>query len=289
MKAQSKVYAIITQTILDSLALGSIPWRKPWVSQVPTSLNTSKWYRGVNHLLLSNISDSPSQLFVTFAQAKALGKSIKKGSKSLPVVYHVFKEDEETGTSEYKGARFYRVFPVEATDLTPNDIESVVNDEVLERLKHKPLSGECDTGIESFLATVLTRTSLKYSTSNKAYYMPSTHTLAMPSVELFNSYDEYYATYFHELIHSTMAELKRDASGYKFGSHKYSFEELVAEIGAQFLCDIFQIRNTTVENSHAYIKSWVKKFDDDKGMIIKASSQAQKAVDYLLALTQAPF
>lgn len=289
MSNQSKVYKIITDSILEALDKGTIPWRKPWVSQVPTSLNSNKEYRGINHLLLSNLSDSPTQLFLTFKQIKALGTKLSKGSKSLPVVYHVFKEDKETGESDYKGARYYRVFPIESTDLQPEQLESLVSEEILERLKFDGPTDERNANIESFLAMALDKTNLKFNQSNKAYYVPSTHTLAMPPLTLFKSHDEFYATYFHELIHSTMAECNRDASGYKFGSHKYSFEELVAEIGAQFLCDHFQIRNTTVENSQAYIKSWVKKFDDDKNMIIKAASQAQRAVDYLLTLSKVGF
>ena len=286
----SKVYELITEQIINSLNNGSIPWRKPWVSQVPTSLNSCKTYRGINHLLLSNVSDSPTQLYLTFNQCKALGKKILKGSKALPVVYHMFKEDKETGESEYKGARFYKVFPIESTDLTKAELEPLINDDIMQRLMHEKPQGELNADIESFLALMQSKTNLKFKQSNKAYYMPSTHTLAMPPLDLFKTHEEYYATYFHELIHSTMDELQRDAKGYKFGSHKYSFEELVAEIGAQFLCDHFQIRNSVVENSQAYIESWLKKFKGDSNMIIKASSKAQQAVDYLLTLaTDVPF
>lgn len=284
-----KVYQIITESIINSLSEGTIPWRKPWISNVPTSLNTGKEYRGINHLLLSNLSDSQTQLYLTFNQAKKLGKKITKGSQSLPVVYHVFKDDEETNESKYLGARFYKVFPIECTDLSEVELLSLIDEELIERIKRKPITGQANSDIESFIASTIDKTSLKTRTSNKAYYVPLTHTIAMPSLSSFHSHDEYYATYFHELIHSTMDAMQRDAKGYKFGSHKYSFEELVAEIGAQFLCDHFQIINNTVENSNAYIKSWLRKFNDDSNMIIKAATQAQKAVDYLLALDEVGF
>ena len=203
--------------------------------------------------------------------------------------YHMFIQNKETGEDEYKGARFYKVFAVEDTELTKVELEPLLNDDILQRLMHDKPTGEINSDIESFLASRIDETNLKFKQSNKAYYMPSTHTLAMPPLDLFKTHEEYYATYFHELIHSTMNVLNRDAKGYKFGSHKYSFEELVAEIGAQFLCDHFQIRNSVVENSQAYIESWLKKFKGDSNMVIKASSKAQQAVDYLLTLTDTPF
>ena len=59
-------------------------------------------------------------------------------------------------------------------------------------------------------------------------------------------------------------------------------EELVAEMGAAYLCGLCGIENKTIDNSAAYIQSWLSKLKSDNRFIIQASGYAQKAVDYIL-------
>ena len=66
-----------------------------------------------------------------------------------------------------------------------------------------------------------------------------------------------------------------------FGSNNYSKEELVAEIGASFLCGITKIENKTIDNSAAYIQSWLKSLRNDKKLIVLAAGAAQKGADYI--------
>ena len=54
-------------------------------------------------------------------------------------------------------------------------------------------------------------------------------------------------------------------------------EELIAEITASFLCSYTQIENKVIDNSVAYLNSWISKLANDKFMIVKAASDAQKA------------
>jgi antirestriction protein ArdC len=70
-----------------------------------------------------------------------------------------------------------------------------------------------------------------------------------------------------------------------FGSNDYSKEELVAEIGASFLCGICGIENRTIDNSAAYIQSWIKRFKEKPKLLVEASAKAQKAVDYITGST----
>jgi antirestriction protein ArdC len=107
----------------------------------------------------------------------------------------------------------------------------------------------------------------------------------------FRQVEEYYATTFHELTHSTghASRLKRNgitSSTAHFGSEEYSQEELVAEIGASMLTGLAGFVDVTFDNSAAYIQSWLRKLKDDKTLIVKAASQAQKAVDYILGETK---
>ncbi len=108
----------------------------------------------------------------------------------------------------------------------------------------------------------------------------------MPEQWRFKGVEEYYATLFHELGHSTghPRRLKRHENDrhLAFGSTAYSKEELVAEMGAAFLCGMCEIANRTIENSAAYIQGWLRKLRSDKKLVVQAAAQAQKASDYIL-------
>ncbi|RQW17911.1 hypothetical protein EH196_20230 [Bacillus sp. C1-1] len=100
---------------------------------------------------------------------------------------------------------------------------------------------------------------------------------------------DYYATLFHEQIHSTGHKDRLNREGITnhngFGSELYSKEELVAEIGASMLCGVSGISNMTIDNNAAYIKSWLDRLKGDKTLILKASQQAQKACDHIMGVT----
>jgi antirestriction protein ArdC len=119
-----------------------------------------------------------------------------------------------------------------------------------------------------------------------AFFRPTTDTVNMPKIETFDSSEEYYSTLFHELTHSTGHETRLNRRGSDvprhFGDSDYSKEELVAEMGAAFLCGHCQIENKTIDNSAAYIANWLRKFKDDAKMVIMAGGAAQKAVDFIL-------
>lgn len=69
---------------------------------------------------------------------------------------------------------------------------------------------------------------------------------------------------------------------HQFGNEEYSREELVAEIGAAFLCHESQIDGATIENSAAYVQGWLKALKNDKKMIAWAAGKAQAAADFIL-------
>jgi antirestriction protein ArdC len=108
----------------------------------------------------------------------------------------------------------------------------------------------------------------------------------LPNRGLFSSIEEYYCALFHELTHSTghQSRLNRKEviEKIQFNSQDYSKEELVAEIGATFLCASSGIHPQIIENSTAYIQGWLKKLQDDKKIIVTAAAKAQKAADYIL-------
>ena len=124
--------------------------------------------------------------------------------------------------------------------------------------------------------------------SNEAYYSPSRDTIVVPMKEQYQHINEYYSTTFHELVHSTghknrLNRLETTAVA-SFGSETYSKEELVAEIGSATILSALEIETKrTFTNSVAYIQNWLNVLKNDNRFIISASSQAEKAVDYILA------
>jgi antirestriction protein ArdC len=126
----------------------------------------------------------------------------------------------------------------------------------------------------------------------KAFYSPITDRVTLPTPDLFSSAEEYYATGFHELIHSTGHEkrLARESilEAAPFGSPTYSVEELVAEMGAAYLCAESGISPAVIENQAAYLAGWLNKLRDDRRLVIRAASQAQRAADYVLGKMPTP-
>jgi antirestriction protein ArdC len=118
-----KVYEKITGIIMEKLEQGVAPWRKPWTaSGFPKNLTTKKEYRGIN-LFLLHLSSFESPFWLTFKQAKSLGGRVKKGEKSMPVVFWTTKtvdeadaENGETRKKEISILKFYSVFNAEQCD-----------------------------------------------------------------------------------------------------------------------------------------------------------------------------
>ena len=111
------------------------------------------------------------------------------------------------------------------------------------------------------------RPEIKYG-GNRVYYSPAMDYIQLPNRHTFQSAEEFYSTMFHELTHAT--------------GHIYSKEELVAEMGASFLCGFTGIETRTIVNSAAYIQGWLKELRNDKKLLVLAAAQAQKASDFIL-------
>ena len=141
---------------------------------------------------------------------------------------------------------------------------------------------------EALVASMPQRPTLHHG-EPRAYYRPLVDAINMPRPELFDSPEEYYSTLFHEMTHSTGHERRLNRPTLTdlcpFGSTNYSKEELVAEMGAAFLCGVCGIENRTVDNSAAYIASWLRVLKNDKQMVILAAAQAQRAADFIQGVT----
>jgi len=124
--------------------------------------------------------------------------------------------------------------------------------------------------------------------------MPSLDRVEMPNPETFLTPQDYYSVMFHELTHATghQSRLNRKGCGgsdgewSSFGSESYSREELVAEMGAAFLCGEARILERTVQNSASYVSSWLGRLKADPKFVVVAAGQAQKSADFILGRHQ---
>jgi antirestriction protein ArdC len=288
------VYQIVTDRIIASLKTGVIPWEKPWQTPhfagdpFPRNFRTGKRYRGINIMLLWSCSYS-SPFWLTFNQAKELNGSVRKGEKGTQIVFYKQlsdrqKTDDEQTAEEDRRAPFvltyHTVFNVEQCDgLTLPQIEQPTpRNEV-----------EVDETCEAIVSGWSNCPSLQLTseTEYRAYYRPSTDSVHMPARARFVDAPHYYSTLFHELIHSTGHETRLNRTfGAHFGDELYSKEELVAEMGAAFLCAIAGVSNdNTDRNTTAYIQNWISQLQEDNRLIIQAAANAQRAVDAILGFS----
>ena len=112
----------------------------------------------------------------------------------------------------------------------------------------------------------------------------------MPPFIAFEDAESYYGTLAHELTHWTKhpTRLGRELGGKRFGDDGYAREELVAEIGAAFLCCDLGIEARPREDHAAYLDHWLKVLKEDKRAIFQAAAHAQKAADFLHGLQPQP-
>lgn len=290
MNANDKIYNMVTERVVakieDAIRAAEngetviAPWHRPWFQAgMPMNLVSKKAYRGMNVFLLSMIGYA-SPYFLTFNQVRKLGGSVKKGEKGMPVVFwkwiEVSKDKDGKKLEEPKKIpflRYYTVFNVEQCEGIEDKIPSMPT------RTFNPIEDG-----ERIIANMPNRPNMENGEA-RAFYRPTTDTVNMPRKELFDGDAEYYSTCFHELVHSTghasRLNRKEVTDGNFFGSHDYSVEELVAEMGAIFLCNEIGVA-TTFDNSLAYLKGWLAKIKNDTKMLITASGRAQKAADYIL-------
>jgi antirestriction protein ArdC len=278
------VYEIITDRIIQSLQQGVCPWRVPWTTGAPCSLISKRPYRGINVFLL-NASRHKSRYWLTYKQATAKGGQVRKGEKSSPVIFwKIFndKSDYESKSGKVgKGGailRYYNLFNLSQVDgiEAPVEEENVRPFQPIEACEH--------------ILTNYTRGPAIEHGGNRACYLPSLDLIQMPDKANFHSPEEYYSTLFHEEAHATGAKSRLDREGVvnpiKFGSHDYSYEELVAEMTASFLSGHAGILEQTYDNSAAYLSSWISKLQRETRWIVSAGGAAAKAADFILQQDQ---
>ena len=285
--ARNDPYQIVTDCILGHLERGVVPWHYPWnrASGCPRNFQTGRAYQGVNVLLLS-LQRRPSRWWLTFRQTRERGGSVRKGEHGAIVIkWGTQKRSLKNGdgSEENKTVYFlkaYHVFnavQIEGVEFPPET--DIVHIDESQRIARA----------DEIVAKMPDPPAIHEGRFTQAFYRYATDTIDMPPFARFRSPADFHLSRFHELVHSTGHEKRVGRKGITegdgFRGKKYSFEELIAEMGAAFLGAEAGIDCDGQSQSSAYIKSWldVLKAPDHRRWIVQAANQAAKAVDFILA------
>lgn len=284
------VYTRVTDRIVEELERGVRPWLKPWNAEHaagritrPLRFNGQR-YQGINILMLWAEAESSGYacpIWMTFQQARELGGHVRKGEHAAPVVYASKFNKTETDDAgldverEIPFLRQYSVFNVEQIDDLPDWYYQLKEPpkEQMPRVEHA----------DRFFAN--TKAEIRQG-GNQAYYAIGSDHVQMPRYECFRDPESYCSTLAHELTHWTRhpSRLNREFGRKRFGDEGYAMEELVAELGAAFLCADLRITPEVREDHASYVENWLKVLKQDKRAIFSAASHASKAVEFLHGL-----
>ncbi len=292
LPAKIDVYARVTDRIIRDLEAGTRSWAKPWNTDNatgrigrPLRFNGTP-YRGVNVLMLwGEAIDNgfSSSTWMTYKQAQGLGGQVRKEQTGSLVVFAArITRTEQNGKGEeiehhVPFLKSHTVYNVEQIDGLPAHYYFQAPSPAL-----PPVA--LHQAAEDFFAR--TGATFRHG-GDLACYAPLADVIQLPPTAAFQDPESYAATKAHELIHWT-GHSSRCARqfGKRFGDQAYAFEELVAELGAAFLCAGLGITPEIRQDHSAYIAHWLQVLRKDKRAIFTAAGHAQRAVDYLEALQQ---
>lgn len=284
------VYSRVTDRIIASLEQGVRPWMKPWhvehtAGRITRPLrHNGTPYRGINVLLLWGEAMEKgyvAPLWMTYRQAAELKANVRKGEHGALVVYADRFTKTETDAqgqdveTQIPFMKAYTVFNVEQIDGLPEHYYARIENPLpVERRIENADRFVRDTGA-----------SIRHG-GNMAYYAPGPDQIQLPPFEAFRDAESYYATALHELTHWTRhaSRLDRDLGRQRFGDAGYAREELVAELGAAFLCADIGITPEVRDDHAAYLANWLTVLKEDRRAIFTAAAHAQKAADFLQGL-----
>lgn len=290
---RASLYDEITDKIIAELEAGRVPWVQSWGTEaakaplsMPRNAASARPYSGINVLILWGAvieRGFSGQSWLTFRQALALGGHVRKGERGTTVVYadRFVPADErrrarETG-EEAQAVPFLKRFTVFNTDQCDGLSADIATTAPM------PLPGMIEPQVEALIKA----TGIDFRIGgDRAFYMPAEDYVQVPPPAAYFEPINWHRTALHELGHASghPSRLNRDLGG-SYGTKKYAFEELIAELCAAFSCASLGIVPTV---RHAdYIGSWLDVLREDNRAIVRAASQASKAADYLLGFLPA--
>jgi antirestriction protein ArdC len=289
------VFEAVTKKIVAMIETAPLSYKAPWHAPagqclLPTNATTCTEYRGVNVLSLwidAQLKGYVSPVWASFLQWQKLGAQVRRRERGTLVVFYkrveteaFEKQDHDSLPKLHFVARASHVFNVAQVDgYTPVEPEPIAP---FQRLQE----------VEAFVATVKAEVRHGFSC---ARYRRDADAIEMPNREWFvesatgSSEENYYAVLLHELTHWVGAphRLNREF-GKRFGDSAYAFEELVAELGAAFLCAAFGISTEPRPDHAAYVGTWLEVLNRDPKAIFTAARKAQEAFEHLAYLATQP-
>jgi antirestriction protein ArdC len=292
-KTKRDCYSEITNAIIADLEKGVRPWVKPWdggntIPCRPLRI-TGEPYRGINVMLLWSAAHQhgyQSATWLTYQQALHQGGNVRKGEKATTVVFSgtlTRTEQDDKGEEQEKVIPFlkaYSVFNIDQTEGLPEKYQTPAT--IAPALGNNARHEKADLFVANTKAEVC-------HGGDRACYSPLEDRIHVPRIERFKNSDAFYSVLLHELTHWTMRDGRcpRKFRPTIHGTANYAREELVAELGAAFLCADLQISLTPRPDHADYIASWLEVLRNDKRAIFQAAATAQKAVDFLDSLQRA--
>lgn len=280
MKA-NEIYEMIEKKVIEQLENGIIPWRRCYhvsSGDLCISHQSGEPYSLLNQFLL----ELPGEYW-TFEQAKKEGYSVRKGAKSSKIVFwKILKTDgiKDNGDGTFSECeikqipylKYYSVFHESDIDGLP---PKPANE--FDRNRNKESVDEAEKIISKYLEN---NPDISISDRIIPCFVPSIKTIYVPEKCQFDLLGDYYHTCFHEMTHSTKFALDRTIS---MSDEDRAKEELVAEIGAAYLCGEAGIdESEVIKNTESYCAGWLKALRNNIKWLIWASSRAEKAAKYIL-------
>ncbi len=262
-------YNRITDLVLKAME-DEPTWRKTWTSQAGGNRNfiTGHVYRGVNQITTSiamMLNGWEAPFWLSAKQCIDMGVSFK-GMTATPVLYFHKGVDKTDPEKVFMMSKITNMFNTDqlGIDYPKQDLRETKLENPHEMAEALQLN-------------------VQSSESFGPCYVPSLDVIRMPLIEQFETDDAYQSTFYHECIHATghKKRLDRDMSG-TFGSEDYAREELVAELGAIFLCNELGV-SYEIDQHASYLNSWKKAIKDDPKYFVTAATNARKANEYCMS------
>jgi antirestriction protein ArdC len=284
-KPRLDVYQSVTDKIIEAIEAGAGPFVMPWHSRGPSigrpkNAATGMTYQGVNVIGLwaeAMLSHFQSGHWASFQQWQKLGARVRRGERGTVIVF--FRElapveelapaEDEEGPVRRLVARASYVFNAAQVD----GWEAPT-----------PAAGPGADVLENVEAFVGGTGAVVRHGGDTACYRIREDAILIPDRSRFlgtptsSPTHSYYATLLHELTHWTGAEHRLNRTfGERFGDQAYAAEELVAELGAAFLCADLGIANDPRPDHAAYVANWLKILGRDRKAIFTAAREANLA------------
>lgn len=295
LSTDRSVYDTITQKIVAMMDEGGGSYRAPWharsAGSFPVNATTHAPYRGVNVLSLwidAQVRGFGSPYWASYRQWQSVGAQVRKGERGSVIVFYkkletqAFEEDDPDRTTKLRFvARASYVFNAAQVDGFAAEPQPEQQSD-FQRVQE----------VEAFVTAL--NAHIQHGTDG-ACYGTDIDIIEMPHRERFvasassTAEQNYYAVLLHELTHWVGAPHRLNRQfGRRFGDEAYAMEELVAELGAAFLCAAFGISTEPRPDHAAYVSSWLRVLNRDHKAIFTAASKAQEAFEHLAYLATKP-